>query len=87
MANILLIFISLILGALLKRSIKLPDQSHVTLNQYVIWIAIPSLALHYIPIKLFLAPILFIWILYRFCFGQNGQEMKVCVLEAAMAPW
>jgi predicted permease len=81
-ANILLIFISLILGALLKRSNKLPDQSHVTLNQYVIWIAIPSLALHYIP-KLALSaalifPLLTAWIIFLLSwifFGLLGRYL------------
>ena len=82
MANILLIFISLILGALLKRSNKLPDQSHITLNQYVIWIAIPSLALHYIPKRALSAalifPLLTAWIIFLLSwifFGLLGRYL------------
>jgi predicted permease len=81
-ANILLIFISLIIGVLLKRSRKLPDQSHITLNQYVIWIAIPSLALHHIP-KLSLSadwifPLLTAWIIFLLSwtfFGLLGKYL------------
>lgn len=82
MANILLIFICLIFGALLKRFKKLPDQSHITLNQFVIWIAIPSLALHYIP-KLTLSaalifPLLTAWIIFLLSwafFGLLGKYL------------
>jgi predicted permease len=75
-ANILLIFICIVTGALLKRFKKLPDQSHVALNQYVIWIAIPALAIHYIP-KLTLSsslifPLLTAWIVFLLSWGFFG---------------
>lgn len=82
-ANILLIFICLLAGALLKRFNRLPEQAHLTLNQYVIWIAIPALALHYIP-KLALStavifPLLTAWIVFllSWCFfGLLGKAFR-----------
>ncbi len=75
-ANILLIFICLLAGALLKRYKRLPEQAHLTLNQYVIWIAIPALALHYIP-KLALSttlifPLFTAWIIFLLSWGFFG---------------
>ena len=68
MANILLIFVCLILGMLLRVYKKVPDNGHVTLNAYIINLAIPALALYYIPgLKLsldLLFPILTAWIVF-----------------------
>lgn len=80
-ANILLIFACLTIGALLKRFKKLPDQSHVALNQYVIWIAIPALAIHYIP-KLQLSsslifPLLTAWIVFLLSWSFFGVAGKL----------
>lgn len=49
MENILLIFICMLLGLLLKRVKDFPVLSYKTLNQFVIYIALPSIALYYIP--------------------------------------
>lgn len=39
----------MLLGFFLKRSRQFPELSHKTLNQYVIYISLPALALYYIP--------------------------------------
>lgn len=49
MDNILLVFVCMILGFLLKRTKAFPDASHKTLNQFVIYISLPAIALYYIP--------------------------------------
>jgi malate permease and related proteins len=49
MENILLIFVCMILGFLLKRSKDFPALSYKALNQFVIYISLPSVALYYIP--------------------------------------
>ena len=49
MSNILLIFLCLGIGVLLRYFKRMPDQAHVTLNAFVIYIAIPALALYHIP--------------------------------------
>nr|WP_294933773.1 AEC family transporter [uncultured Flavobacterium sp.] len=49
MENILLIFICMLLGFLLKRIKDFPALSYKTLNQFVIYVSLPSIALYYIP--------------------------------------
>lgn len=49
MDNILLVFVCMILGFLLKRTKTFPDASYKTLNQFVIYISLPAIALYYIP--------------------------------------
>lgn len=49
MENILLIFICLLLGLFLQRVKDLPPNSYKTLNQFVIYVSLPALALFYIP--------------------------------------
>lgn len=49
MENILLIFVCMLLGFLLKKSAAFPPLSYKTLNQFVIYISLPAIALYYIP--------------------------------------
>ncbi len=49
MENIILIFLCLLLGFLLQRVKDFPLHSYKTLNQFVIYISLPALALFYIP--------------------------------------
>lgn len=49
MDNIILIFLCLIAGIALQRVKAFPANSYVALNQYIIHIALPAMALYYIP--------------------------------------
>lgn len=49
MDNILLIFICLIMGLGMQRVAAFPKNGHLALNQFVIFVALPALALYYIP--------------------------------------
>lgn len=49
MENIILIFVCLTVGFLLQRVKSFPQNSHQVLNQFVIYISLPALALYYIP--------------------------------------
>lgn len=49
MSNILLVFICLIIGVILQRLPIFNKGGHLVLNQYVIYVAMPALALYYIP--------------------------------------
>ncbi|MCW4469128.1 AEC family transporter [Flavobacterium sp. MFBS3-15] len=49
MDSIILIFLCLIAGAVLRRLKILPSNSHAILNQFVINISMPGLALYYLP--------------------------------------
>ncbi|RYG54134.1 MAG: AEC family transporter [Chitinophagaceae bacterium] len=49
MDSILLLFLCLAAGVGLKRVAAFPPNTHVILNQFVIWISLPALALFYIP--------------------------------------
>lgn len=49
MENILLIFVCMLLGFLLKKSAAFPPLSYKTLNQFVIYISLPAITLYYIP--------------------------------------
>lgn len=49
MDNIILIFVCMLLGFLLKRNKDFPALSYKTLNQFVIYISLPAVALYYIP--------------------------------------
>ena len=49
MDSIILIFICLLAGVALKRITAVPANAHVALNQFVIYISLPALALYYIP--------------------------------------
>lgn len=82
MSNILVIFLCLIAGVLLKYYRQVPDNAHVALNTFVIYLAIPALALYYIPeLKLdksLLFPVATGWILFGFSwlfFGLLGHFM------------
>jgi len=49
MENILLIFICLLLGFFLQKVKDFPPYSYKTLNQFIIYVSLPALALFYIP--------------------------------------
>ena len=49
MENILLIFICLLLGFLLQKVKDFPPYSYKALNQFVIYVSLPAMALYYIP--------------------------------------
>lgn len=49
MENIILIFVCLLLGIFLQRIKDFPQNSYKTLNQFVIYVSLPALALFYIP--------------------------------------
>ncbi len=66
MASILLLFVCLLIGILLQRVKAIPKNAHLALNQYVIYVALPAMAMYYIP-KIVLSndvifPILVAWI-------------------------
>lgn len=67
MNNLAVIIICLALGLLLQRARRLPESSAVTLNLYVIYIALPALVLAEIPhlhlTMQALLPIVFAWVL------------------------
>jgi predicted permease len=68
--NIILLIVCLLLGLLLQRVKVFPENAHQTLNQFVIYISLPALALIYIPqIEIefsLLYPILSSWIVLFF---------------------
>jgi predicted permease len=70
MNSLAVIVVCLALGLLLQRSKRLPESSAVTLNLYVIYIALPALVLAEIPrlhLELrALLPVLFAWVLMAF---------------------
>ena len=72
MENIILIFVCLFVGILLQRVPDFPRNSHKVLNQFVIYISLPALALFYIPkIKIssdLLYPLGVAWIGFIFSF-------------------
>lgn len=49
MDNILLIFLCLLMGLGMQRVAAFPKNGHLALNQFIIYIALPALALYYIP--------------------------------------
>ena len=49
MENILLLFLCLIIGVGLQRVPQIPKNAYQSLNQYVIYVSLPALALYYIP--------------------------------------
>jgi predicted permease len=49
MENILLILFCLLIGLGLKKVAVIPKNAHVSLNQFVIYVSLPALALFYIP--------------------------------------
>jgi predicted permease len=49
MDNILLIFLCLLVGLGLQRVAAFPKNGHLALNQFIIYVALPALALNYIP--------------------------------------
>lgn len=67
MSNLLVILICLAIGLLLQRNRRLPDSFAISLNAYVIYVALPALVLFEIPhLRLdahALLPIVFAWLM------------------------
>lgn len=72
MENIILIFICLVIGFILQKVKSFPQNSAQTLNQFIIYISLPALALYYIPkIKIstdLLYPMGVAWLGFGFAF-------------------
>ncbi|MFA7446529.1 MAG: AEC family transporter [Flavobacteriaceae bacterium] len=49
MQNIILLFLCLIVGIALQKVKAFPKNTHTVLNQYVLWVSLPAMALHYLP--------------------------------------
>lgn len=49
MQSIILLFLCLIIGIALQRVSAFPKNTHTVLNQYVLWVALPAMALYYLP--------------------------------------
>lgn len=49
MQSIILLFLCLIIGIALQRISAFPKNTHTVLNQYVLWVALPAMALYYLP--------------------------------------
>jgi len=49
MQSIILLFLCLIVGIALQRVRAFPKNTHTVLNQYVLWVALPAMALYYLP--------------------------------------
>ncbi|MEX0639262.1 MAG: AEC family transporter, partial [Balneolaceae bacterium] len=66
MDNLLLVFTSLLIGILLRRSPKSPRDTHEVLNRFVIYVSLPALVLVYIPAieidRTLLYPVLSAWL-------------------------
>ncbi len=98
MSNILLLFVCLALGVFLRRLPDFPAQTPMALNQFVIYVSLPSLALIYIPgIELsadLLYPVLTSWIVLGFAlllippagryFGWSAGTVGCLLLTAGL---
>jgi len=49
MSSILLLFLCLFIGLLIQRLNNFPKNTAVVLNQYILYVALPAMALHYLP--------------------------------------
>jgi predicted permease len=83
MDSIILIFICIITGAALRWSNTVPANAHVALNNFVIYISLPGLALYYIPkIEIntqLLYPLGIAWLGFSFAwllFGLLGRALS-----------
>jgi predicted permease len=83
MDSIILLFLCLILGYGLQFVNSFPKNAHITLNQFVIYISLPALALFYIPKIQFNAQLLYplgiAWLgfLFSFLFFYSiGKKLK-----------
>ncbi len=82
MANLLLIFVSLALGILLRRTGWFAADAHLALNKFVLGVSLPALTLLYLPgMELgleSLGPISTAWIVFVLAwiiFGVGGKRM------------
>lgn len=49
MTNIVLLFLCLFIGVGIRRIKAFPSNTHTTLNQFIIYISLPAMALYYLP--------------------------------------
>ncbi len=49
MQSIILLFLCLIIGIALQKVRAFPKNTHTVLNQYILWVALPAMALYYLP--------------------------------------
>lgn len=49
MSSIILLFLCLFIGIIIKRLPNFPSNTHVVLNQFVLFISLPAMALYYLP--------------------------------------
>jgi len=49
MSSIILLFLCLFIGILIQRINSFPKNTPVVLNQYILFVALPAMALHYLP--------------------------------------
>ncbi len=70
LAAIALLVVSLIIGVVMQHISVFPDNTHVVLNQYLIYIALPALAMIHVPTiqidKALLFPVATAWIVFLF---------------------
>lgn len=98
MSSILLLFVCLLIGVLLQRVKAVPKNAHLALNQYIIYVALPAMAMYYIPkitlSKEVIFPILVAWIgfagaylLFTFLgktFGWSKKLIGCLILTAGL---
>lgn len=49
MGTIILLFVCLFIGLAIQRVKAFPNNTHLVLNQYILYVALPAVALHYLP--------------------------------------
>ncbi|ADX67635.1 AEC family transporter [Weeksella virosa] len=73
MSSIILLFLCLLIGVIIKKFPQFPYNTHVVLNQFVLFISLPSMALYYLPeVKLgwdLLFPAGVAWLAFAMAFG------------------
>ena len=75
MNNFILIGLAILAGVAARKFKRLPENSYVTVNFWVIYIALPAIALKYIPqiewntelVIPFVMPLVVFWIQFYFC--------------------
>ncbi len=82
MSNLAVILLCLGLGLLLQKIRRLPDNAAVTLNLYVIYIALPALILSEIPLltldRKALLPLVFAWLCMMFSAAGVWLIARLC---------
>ncbi|WP_068596746.1 AEC family transporter [Vaginella massiliensis] len=49
MSSIILLFLCLLIGVLIKKIPQFPYNTHIVLNQFILFISLPAMALYYLP--------------------------------------